>query len=387
MEPDGWAVTMKHSSKLTQESVDAAGPREREYIVIDDQVQGLALRVRPNGSKTWQIRWREDGKLKRVSMGDANQIALVDARRRMLNPLWRQETQEDPSAPAGMLFGDLAKVFLEAKDKAGRRSQSPRMYIRSQLVPAFGHVPAAKLTTPQIAAWFHDYSSTRPGGANEALTLLAGALKFGRLNGHIPPGLPDPCAPVRKNPRRNAGRILSADGLAALGRVLRRPDFRDRDAADAVKLILQTGCRSGEIIRLQWSEVHRDHLSLKQAKTGPRDVQLSKTAQSILQRRKRERLGEYVFPSPQTITRPCRNINASWRRIKALAGIDPNFRLHDLRHSYASHAVMSGETLAMTGQLLGHRNPSSTERYAHYDGAFLSAAAERVTALVAKAMK
>ena len=54
---------MKRSAKLTQVSVDAAMPRKREYIIIDDQVQSLALRVRPNGSKAWQLRWREDGKL------------------------------------------------------------------------------------------------------------------------------------------------------------------------------------------------------------------------------------------------------------------------------------------------------------------------------------
>lgn len=378
---------MKHSAKLTQVSVDAAKPRKREYIIIDDHVQGLALRVRPNGSKTWQLRWREGGKLKRVSMGDTKTVTLADARRRVTDPFWRHEVKGDPSVQSDILFADLAQAFLAEKDKAGLRSQSPRIYLRSQLIPAFGHVPAAALTTPRIAAWFHEYSATRPGGANEALTLLAGALKFGRARGLIPPDLPDPCAPVRKNLRRNAGRILSANGLAALGEVLREPNWKDLDAADAIQLILLTGCRSGEIIRLRWDEVHREYLKLTQTKTGPRDVQLSKPARRVLARRRKQRLGPFVFPSPETISRSRSNFDPHWKRIKALAGIDPKLRLHDLRHSYASHAVMSGETLAMAGQLLGHRNPASTERYAHYDGAFLSAAAERVTALVADAMK
>lgn len=378
---------MRHSAKLTQESVDAAAPRQREYIIIDDHVQGLALRVRPNGSKTWQLRWREDGKLKRVTMGDATNISLADARRRTSEPFHREDNAVANTAQPTVLFGDLAQAFLEAKERGGLKSQSPRMYIRSQLIPAFGHVPATRLTTPRIAAWFHEYSSTRPGGANEALALLAGVLRYGREHGLIPPDLPNPCAPIRKNPKRNAGRILSADGLAALGRVLKRPDWRDRDAADAIQLILLTGCRSGEIIRLRWAEVERDHLKLSQTKTGLRDVQLSKSARRILAQRKKERLGLFVFPSPRTISQSRKDFKSHWIRIKARAGIDPKLRLHDLRHSYASHAVMSGETLAMTGQLLGHRSPISTERYAHYDGAFLSSAAERVTALVAHAMK
>lgn len=377
---------MKHSAKLTQESVDAAAPRKREYIIIDDQAAGLALRVRPNGSKTWQLRWREDGKLKRVTIGDATKIKLADARRRTSEPYLREERGEANSGQDAILFGDLAQMYLEAKERGGLKSQSPRMYIRSQLIPAFGHVSATALTTPRIAAWFHEYSSTRPGGANEAIALLAGILKHGRLQGLIPPDLPNPCAPIRKNPKRNAGRILSAEGLAALGRVLKRHENGDRDASDAIKLILLTGCRSGEIIRLRWDEVERDHLKLKQTKTGPRDVQLSKSARSILARRKRERLSQFVFPSPRTISQSRKDFNSHWIRIKERAGIDPKFRLHDLRHSYASHAVMSGETLAMAGQLLGHRSSISTERYAHYDGAFLSAAAERVTAEVAKAM-
>ncbi len=225
---------MRHSAKLTQESVDAAAPRKREYIIIDDQAPGLALRVRPNGSKTWQLRWREDSKLKRVTMGDATKITLANARRRTSEPFLREPTIEANRAQPEILFGDLAQAFLEAKERGGLKSQSPRMYIRSQLIPAFGHVPATALTTPRIAAWFHEYSSTRPGGANEAMALLAGVLRYGREHGLIPPDLPNPCAPVRKNPKRNAGRILSADGLAALGRVLKRPDYGDQDAADAI---------------------------------------------------------------------------------------------------------------------------------------------------------
>ena len=211
-------------------------------------------------------------------------------------------------------------------------------------------------------------------------------LAFGRGHGFIPEHTPDPCAPVRKNPKRNAGRILSADGLAALGLALKHPGGPDPDAYDAVSLILLTGCRSGEILRLTWEEVRGDRLKLRKTKTGPRDVLLCASAKNILRRRKVERLGLFVFPATDTLTKPRPNINAAWRHIKAQAGVDPKLRLHDLRHSYASHALMSGETMAITGKLLGHANPASTERYAHYDGAFLSAAAERISERVARAM-
>lgn len=378
---------MRRSSKLTQEAVEAASPKAREYIITDAQSVGLALRVRPNGSKTWQLRWKDNGNLRRIAIGDAKSMSLAHARARAADTSWVREEPEQEDAQRSILLSDLAALYLGANKRAGLTSEAPLVYARSQLIPAFGHVPAAELSTPRIASWFHEYSMTRPGGANEALRVLGAILNHGKEEGLIPMATPDPCAPIRKNPRRKVGRILSADGLAALGRVLNKGDIEDPDACDAITLILLTGCRSGEIIRLTWDEVQRDRLKLQRTKTGPRDVLLSKDAKRILAERRAARLGIYVFPAHDTISRPRRNVDAAWKRIKAKAGIDPTFRLHDLRHSYASHAVMSGETLVMAGKLLGHRNPASTERYAHYDGAFLSAAAERVCARVAKMME
>lgn len=66
-----------------------------------------------------------------------------------------------------------------------------------------------------------------------------------------------------------------------------------------------------------------------------------------------------------------------WREFQALAGLR-NVRLHDLRHTFASHAAMSKETLPMIGRLLGHRNPQSTSRYAHLDDEHLLDAAEQI---------
>lgn len=68
----------------------------------------------------------------------------------------------------------------------------------------------------------------------------------------------------------------------------------------------------------------------------------------------------------------------------AAAEIDAGFRLHDLRHTYASHALQSSETLYMTGKLLGHKDVRSTERYAHLDGSTLAKAARAVSKEIAQ---
>ena len=70
-------------------------------------------------------------------------------------------------------------------------------------------------------------------------------------------------------------------------------------------------------------------------------------------------------------------VGSAWQLVRDAAGLR-DFRLHDLRHTFASHAVMSRENLPMIGKLLGHRCIKSTARYAHLDDAHLIDAAEEI---------
>ncbi|MEL6791979.1 MAG: site-specific integrase, partial [Pseudomonadota bacterium] len=215
-----------------------------------------------------------------------------------------------------------------------------------------------------------------------AIALIRTLYNFARHHELVRPDLPDPTGPIPRNRRRPRGRLISGDQMEELGRVL--ADWPDQTVADAVRLIFLTGCRSGEIIRLRWSEVALGNqaLHLKRTKTGPREVALSEEASALLVRRRRIRMGEAVFPKPKRPDVSLRTIPTVWRSIRKAAGLGDDVRLHDLRHSYASHSIMSGETRHMTGKLLGHARVVSTDRYAHLDGEFVAAAAERVSALV-----
>ena len=63
---------------------------------------------------------------------------------------------------------------------------------------------------------------------------------------------------------------------------------------------------------------------------------------------------------------PVKTIDPYWRKFRQGSGL-PGLRVHDLRHTFASHAAMNKETLPMIGRLLGHPNAGSTARYAHFD--------------------
>ena len=163
-----------------------------------------------------------------------------------------------------------------------------------------------------------------------------------------------------------------------------RIEKEGREQADIIRLLLFTGCRRGEVLGLRWSEVHPDALMLADSKTGPRKVPLNSQARAVLRRRPRNG-SPFVFPSPQDPSRPRSRNLALWNRVRREAGIE-DVRLHDLRHTVASHAAMNGVPLPVVSRLLGHSNPRTTLRYAHLGDREIEAAAERVGESIAAIM-
>ena len=74
--------------------------------------------------------------------------------------------------------------------------------------------------------------------------------------------------------------------------------------------------------------------------------------------------------------RPLQDIKKFWKAVTEKAGL-ADYRLHDNRHTHASHLVSSGLSLEIVGRLLGHTNPTTTKRYAHIADSPLRAATER----------
>ena len=145
-----------------------------------------------------------------------------------------------------------------------------------------------------------------------------------------------------------------------------------------------TGCRRSEILTLRWQDIDGDTLNLVDAKTGPRRVFLNAPARAMLERQPRSG-SAYVFPSPVDSKRPLSCNLRLWYSVRKEARIE-DVRLHDLRHSFASHAVLQGIPLPVLSRLLGHKQPSMTLRYAHVGDRETEAAAERIGAAIAQAL-
>ena len=253
----------------------------------------------------------------------------------------------------------------------------------TQLLPNFGHLPLDGIATEDVHSWFDRYSETAPGGANRTLDVLRQILSYAVACGHQGA---NPARGVVRNPSPLRTRFLSRTEVASLREALRAHRGRGsgQQQAEIIRLLLLTGCRKGEIVGLRWSEVGEGTLRLRDSKTGSRLVYLSDQAQRILIRQPRNG-SPFVFPSRSDSSRPRSSELSLWRKVKREARIE-DVRLHDLRHTFASHAVMRGVPLPVVSRLLGHRHSRMTLRYAHSGDRETEAAAERIGTALASVL-
>ena len=372
---------------LTDARARAAQPREREYAVHDATLQGFILRVQPGGARSWVCRFRRDGRPRRVTLGPIGTLTAERARAAALALLAREKGggQPVPVPPSGPTLARFALEYLERRSPAWKPNtrRMVETYLRSSILPALGSVRVDAAARTDVARWFHAYGRRHPGGANRCHAILRDMFARAADWGHRPEAAGNPCHGIVRYRRPPRGRLLGAEDLAKLGATLRRLHNAQPVHAAAVRLILLTGCRPGEIRRLRWSEVKADRLMLAEAKTGPRPVLLGESAQALLRDLASKAAGEWVFPGAHA-GEPLKEsaLYYFWNKVRVEAGIVADARLYDLRHAHASHAVMSGESLYTTGRLLGHRSPTTTNRYAHLDDATLGGAVERVAAEV-----
>ncbi len=373
--------------KLTDAAIVRFRPREREYTVWDNRVAGLGVRVRSSGGKSYVLLLDMGGRTKRVSLGPVSLKTVEEARRECQARRTKPEPGEKtgPARPVPPFRDFVADQWKEAHFDGYKPStkKGVRYQLAAQLLPAFGSKPLDRIRETGIRRWFDRYSRTAPGNANHALSRLRQILNFAVACGYIKS---NPAAGIAFNRRRLLTRFLSREELGRLHAVLDRyaGRKRDRQQADIIRLLLFTGCRKSEITGLGWSEVQDYGLVLADSKTGRRTVPLGSQARAILDRQPRTG-SPFVFPSLLDPSRPRNPDLPLWYRVRCEAGIE-DCRLHDLRHTMASHAVMNGVPVPVVSRLLGHSNVQMTLRYAHLADRDIEAAAERTGQAVAQLM-
>jgi len=281
---------------------------------------------------------------------------------------------------------DLADEYLRRCDPYWKPSgrKTVRIYLKARILPAFGKLRVDRVGPEDVAAWFDEASRDRPGAANRAFEILRSMMFRAEECGFRERGT-NPCIGIKKNPRRNVARFLDMDELARLGRALDAREDRWPEAVAAIRLLALTGCRRSEVLDLRWRDIGEDAIALEDSKTGPRAVPLGEAARALIEALPGARDPDaFLFPR-HAKGRGEWSLTNCWRTACADAGLG-RLRLHDLRHTAASQAVMAGENLSLVGKLLGHRRHSTTAGYAHLADGHLVETAEKIGSIIAEAM-
>jgi integrase len=140
-------------------------------------------------------------------------------------------------------------------------------------------------------------------------------------------------------------------------------------------MILFTGARPGEVFKMKWDQLDLDEcVWTKPASTTKQNrihhIPLAQDAVTLLKHiQSQDKKSDYVFPTRNSPARPIEDVGKTWLKVIETAKIKNEIgtRLYDLRHTFATHLVASGQSLFSVGKLLGHSTTKVTERYAHAD--------------------
>ena len=377
---------------LSMRTVDGLSGDGKDIIFWDRELQGFGVRVYPSGTKVYLVQSRGPLGSKRVTLGRHGVISADRARRRAASIVARIKAGEEPeplpSAPAdaGPTVAELAERYLSEHVAVHCKPNTAKGYrkvIGKHILPAYGKLAVTALGREHVAGLHYRLRKT-PAAANNAIGALSRMLDQAEAWGLVPRG-GNPCRVVAKYRMRRLERFLTEEEFRRLGQVLDELEAEDRlpvHAAAALRLLMLTGCRCGEITTLRWEDVDLEvnEIRLRDSKTGPRAVPLSPGAARVLAGLSRDAGNPWVIAGRKPGSR-LSHIVYYWYRVRERAGLD-DVRIHDLRHSFASRALALGESLPTIGKLLGHSKIQTTARYAHLARDSVQESAARVAASI-----
>ena len=377
---------------LSKRTVDGLSVADKEVIFWDRELRGFGVRVYPSGAKVYLVQSRGPGGSKRIALGRHGVIPAGRARQRAALVIGRIKAGEEPEAAAearasvGSTVAELAGRYLSEHVAVRCKPNTVtgyRQLIDRHVVPLLGKQPISALGREHVADLHYRLRRT-PMAANQAVDALSRMLNQAEAWGLVPPG-GNPCRFVAKYRMRRLERFLTEEEFRRLGRTLDALEAEGRvpvHAAAALRLLMLTGCRCGEIMTLPWEDVHLEanEIRLRDSKTGPRVMPLSPGAARLLASLPRDAGNPWVIAGRKPGTR-LTHIAYYWYRVRERAGLD-DVRIHDLRHSFASRALALGESLPTIGKLLGHSKIQTTARYAHLARDSVHESAARVAASI-----
>jgi integrase len=386
------ADTADMAEKLTDALVrsDARGPDPGRpwKISYDSEVTGFGVRVTKNGARSFILNYRARGIERRYTIGSYPDWKVTAAReeaKRLKREIDQGrdpmgERHEERAAPTvkNLIERYLSEHAIRKRERSQREDKS---LIERWIKPEIGNRKVLDIRHVDIERLHRKITVYgTPVRANRVTALLS---KMFSLAMRWEMRSDNPVRGLERNPEEKRARYLSGDELRRLTVTL--AEHPHQQAANAIRLLLLTGSRRGEVLGARWEQFDlvvgvwtKPSAHTKQKREHR--VPLSAPALQLLVEIRSSSKSGWLFPS-HISDGPLTDIKKSWASICKAAGIS-GVRLHDLRHTYASVLASAGMSLPVIGALLGHTQPNTTARYAHLFDDPLRAATERAAAIV-----
>jgi len=358
--------------------------------------------IRQRADGRWEIRVEAprgpDGKRRRLVAYARTWEAALKKRAELLIKAGREAPEE---AGAAITLGEWIEGYLQSREDEVRPNTLARYRTYAKHLRPLADKPLSELRVPQIEALYKDLSANI-GRSHLAhiRTFLRSALRKAVRYGYLEHSPAEIAELPKTRPEQRKARALSQ---AEIERLL--------EAAHGTRYYpllyttLALGLRRGEVLGLRWEDVDfdREELAIRrivvpvdgkttigEPKTlgSKRVLPLPPDLRDVLlgwgiELERVNLYGGWVFPAKTSAETPInpRNLERAFKGLLKKAGL-PNYRFHDLRHTFATRTLASGVDPKTVSGLLGHSTVALTlDIYTHLERERMKRAVQNVLGL------
>lgn len=363
---------------LTDLMVRKMKPKKRRFEVLDQA--GLYIRIAPSGRKTWIFRYYFDGIPRRMQLGVFPGVSLARAREKHGAAMMDVQRGIDPGTvlqaekakrKAMPSFTDLLSEIWQIELKHKKSGADTRRLLEKDVLPAWGNRKVVDIKRRDIVILLDRIAERAPVLRNRIHGALSRCFNFAAERGIIEDS---PCTRIRKLPENKRTRVLKDDEIKLLWEALDLESKIDiyRVSKLALKIILLTGQRPGEVCGMSWDEIDDHNFwnipAIRMKNNEPNRVPLCPMSLDVIRQARTYSTCGFVFPSSYkpkyAMTRHAltRAVARHWEEM----GIGENFTPHDLRRTLRTRLSALGINEIISERILGHKLQGMMAVYNRY---------------------
>lgn len=353
---------------ITQRTLEKLKPQKKPYFLRSTTIKGFAVKVNPSGTIRYIVETKHNGKSLRKTIGTHPLMLLKEAEQEALISLKQIHIGYVVPKDLGTLLSEyLATVQLKPSTYRNYK-EVIEYYLQDWLTLRLSNISKPMVEQRFVKIRDKGINGGKPtySQATKTMRILSALMNYAMADGLIESNPVD----ILKQKRIDRS-IRKREHFLPTPKVR---ELLDKTAQDnhpgtlAVQLMIHTGLRKNEALRLRWSDITDIEgilcLLIGDTKNHrPHYVPVTECIQTMLDRSQNG--SEWIFLSTQRSESYIKDVRPTLRRLTAL--IDFEFRCHDLRRTFATRAAEVGIDYLMIKRMLNHKSNDITGQYIQWN--------------------